>query len=68
LIEKLAMKIHTIKGAARVNLHVREYGNPAGIPILFIHGWSQSQLCWSKRLPLARDDFGASQLVWTRAA
>jgi pimeloyl-ACP methyl ester carboxylesterase len=44
------MKIHTIKGAANVNLHVREYGKPAGIPILFIHGWSQSQLCWSKQV------------------
>jgi pimeloyl-ACP methyl ester carboxylesterase len=43
------MKIHTVKGAANVNLHVREYGNPAGIPILFIHGWSQSHLCWSKQ-------------------
>jgi hypothetical protein len=24
------MKIHTISGAAGVNLHVREYGKPAG--------------------------------------
>jgi non-heme chloroperoxidase len=43
------MKIHTVKGAAGVNLHVREYGNPTGIPILLIHGWSQSLLCWSKQ-------------------
>ena len=43
------MKIHTVKGAAGVNLHVREYGNPTGIPILLIHGWSQSHLCWSKQ-------------------
>ena len=43
------MKIHTVKGAAGVNLHVREYGKPDGIPILFIHGWSQSHLCWSKQ-------------------
>lgn len=51
------MKAHTIEGAAGVNLHVREYGNPAGIPILFIHGWSQSQLCWSKQYgsPLGDD-------------
>lgn len=43
------MQTHTIKGAAGVNLHAREYGNPAGIPILFIHGWSQSHLCWSRQ-------------------
>jgi non-heme chloroperoxidase len=34
------MKIHNVKGGAGINLHVREYGNPSGIPILFIHGWS----------------------------
>ena len=51
------MKIHTVKGAAGINLHVREYGKPDGIPILFIHGWSQSYLCWSKQYgsPLAND-------------
>jgi len=43
------MKIHTIKGAGGVNLHVREYGKLTGIPILLIHGWSQSHLCWSKQ-------------------
>src|SRR5262245_7068383 len=43
------MKIHSVKGGAGINLHVREYGNPSGIPILFIHGWSQSHLCWSKQ-------------------
>jgi pimeloyl-ACP methyl ester carboxylesterase len=43
------MKIHTVKGAAGVNLHVREYGNPAGTPVLLIHGWSQSHLSWSKQ-------------------
>jgi len=43
------MKIHTVKGAAGVSLHVREYGKSTGIPILLIHGWSQSHLCWSKQ-------------------
>jgi pimeloyl-ACP methyl ester carboxylesterase len=43
------MKTHSIEGAAGVVLHVREWGNPAGIPILLIHGWSQSQLCWMKQ-------------------
>jgi non-heme chloroperoxidase len=43
------MKIHTVKGAAGVNLHVREFGKSTGIPILLIHGWSQNHLCWSKQ-------------------
>jgi non-heme chloroperoxidase len=47
--EEWVMKIHMIKGAAGVNLHVREYGKLTGIPILLIHGWSQSHLCWSKQ-------------------
>jgi non-heme chloroperoxidase len=36
---------------------VREWGNPDGAPILLVHGWSQSQLCWSRQTagPLARD-------------
>jgi non-heme chloroperoxidase len=51
------MKIHSVKGAAGVNLHVREYGNPAGIPVLLIHGWSQNHLCWSRQYasPLGDD-------------
>jgi pimeloyl-ACP methyl ester carboxylesterase len=28
---------------------VREFGKSTGIPILLIHGWSQSHLCWSKQ-------------------
>lgn len=43
------MKTHSVKGGAGVNLHVREWGNPAGFPILLIHGWSQNHLCWSKQ-------------------
>ena len=51
------MKIQTVEGAAGVKLHVREYGNPTGVPILLIHGWSQSHLCWSKQYesPLKED-------------
>lgn len=54
--EKHKMKIHTVHGAAGVKLHVREYGKPAGIPILLIHGWSQSHLCWSKQFESALKD------------
>ena len=50
------MKIQTIEGAAGVKLHVREYGNPTGVPILLIHGWSQSHLCWSKQYGSALKD------------
>jgi pimeloyl-ACP methyl ester carboxylesterase len=43
------MKIHAVQGAGGIQLHVREWGNPAGIPILLVHGWSQSHLCWMKQ-------------------
>jgi pimeloyl-ACP methyl ester carboxylesterase len=29
---------------------VREWGNEEGPPILFVHGWSQNHLCWSKQV------------------
>jgi non-heme chloroperoxidase len=35
-----------ILGGGGVKLHAREWGNPQGSPMLFIHGWSQSDLCW----------------------
>lgn len=50
------MKIYTVQGASGVQLHVREYGRSTGIPILFIHGWSQSHLCWSKQYESALKD------------
>ncbi len=37
---------HEILGGGGVALHVREWGNPGGPVLLFIHGWSQSDLCW----------------------
>lgn len=40
------MQIHSVKGGGGLNLHVREWGEQSGPPILFIHGWSQSHLCW----------------------
>jgi non-heme chloroperoxidase len=41
------MKIHSVQGAGGIKLHVREWGKPDGIPILLIHGWSQSLLSWT---------------------
>jgi len=43
------MTDHTISGGGGIALHVSEHGNPSGKPILFIHGWSQAQLCWANQ-------------------
>src|SRR5258708_20520740 len=43
------MNIHSIQGGGGVRLHVREWGTASGSSILFIHGWSQNHLCWSKQ-------------------
>jgi non-heme chloroperoxidase len=52
-----AMKTHGIAGGGGVRLHVVETGDPGGRPILFLHGFSQSWLAWSRQLDseLARD-------------
>jgi len=41
---------HEILGGGGLRLHAREWGNPDGPGILFIHGWSQSDLCWRKQV------------------
>jgi non-heme chloroperoxidase len=52
------MRTHTVQGGGGLRLHVREWGNPEGPPILFVHGWSQSHLCWDKQVESAlRDEF-----------
>jgi non-heme chloroperoxidase len=43
------MMIHAVQGGGGVQLHVREWGNASGPSVLFIHGWSQNHLCWSKQ-------------------
>jgi pimeloyl-ACP methyl ester carboxylesterase len=43
------LKTHTVRGGGGLRLHVREWGTD-GPPILFIHGWSQNHLCWSKQV------------------
>lgn len=40
------VKTHTIEGGHGLKLHVREWGNAKAAPILMIHGWSQSHMCW----------------------
>lgn len=43
------MKIHSVTGGGGVKLHVREWGKADAPAILFIHGWSQSHLCWRRQ-------------------
>jgi non-heme chloroperoxidase len=38
---------YDVRGGGGMTLHAREWGNPDGPAILFVHGWSQCDLCWS---------------------
>lgn len=40
---------YDVRGGGGVTLHSREWGDRTGPSILFVHGWSQSQLCWSRQ-------------------
>jgi non-heme chloroperoxidase len=44
------MKTHHVTGGGGVRLHVVETGNAQGHSILFIHGFSQCSLSWTKQL------------------
>ena len=44
------MKDHKVSGGGGIQIHLVETGNPNGRPILFIHGFSQCGLAWSKQL------------------
>ncbi len=44
------MKSQRITGGGGIQLYVEETGNPQGKPILFIYGFSQSTLSWSKQM------------------
>jgi non-heme chloroperoxidase len=50
-------KTYKVEGGNGSQIHVFEEGNPQGRPILFIHGFSQCYLAWSKQLDsdLARE-------------
>lgn len=43
------MEIHHVTGGGGLRLHVREWGDEDGFPILFVHGWSQSHLYWRRQ-------------------
>jgi pimeloyl-ACP methyl ester carboxylesterase len=44
------MKNHVITGGGGIRLHVVETGSAEGRPIVFIHGFSQCWLAWSRQL------------------
>ena len=44
------MRVHVVNGGDGCRIHVDETGNPDGRPILFIHGFSQCRLAWSKQM------------------
>jgi non-heme chloroperoxidase len=44
------MNHHTITGGGNLQLHLVETGNSSGRPIVFIHGFSQCWLSWSRQL------------------
>lgn len=44
------MKVHNVAGGGGINLHVTETGNATGSPILFVHGFSQCSLVWSRQM------------------
>jgi pimeloyl-ACP methyl ester carboxylesterase len=44
------MKHHRITGGGGIELHLVETGNPNGRPVLFIHGFSQCWLAWSRQM------------------
>lgn len=44
------MKSHMITGGGGIQLHLAETGNPRGRPIVFIHGFSQSWLAWTRQM------------------
>jgi non-heme chloroperoxidase len=44
------MRTHVVAGGGGVPIHVLETGDAAGVPILFIHGFSQCSLIWRRQL------------------
>ncbi|HUA07442.1 MAG TPA: alpha/beta hydrolase [Solirubrobacteraceae bacterium] len=46
---------YDIRGGGGIALRASEWGRPDGPPVLFVHGWSQCEMCWDAqvRSPLA---------------
>jgi non-heme chloroperoxidase len=51
------VRAYDVRGGGGITLNAREWGNPDGPAILFVHGWSQCDICWSAQVggPLAAD-------------
>lgn len=45
-----AVREYAISGGGGTQLHASEWGDSSGPAIVFIHGWSQSELCWSGQI------------------
>lgn len=45
-----APRTHTVTTPDSLAISVREWGNPSGRPVLFIHGYAQAGLCWSRQV------------------
>lgn len=44
------IKSYFVEGGEGTKIYVEEKGNPAGRPLLFIHGFNQSRLVWNKQV------------------
>lgn len=51
-----AMKHQMVSGGGGIQLHVVETGNSSGHPIVFIHGFSQCWLAWTRQMHSALAD------------
>jgi pimeloyl-ACP methyl ester carboxylesterase len=51
------MRFHKVTGGGGAHIHVAESGNVQGRPILYIHGYSQCWMAWSRQMnsDLAQD-------------
>jgi non-heme chloroperoxidase len=50
------MKHHMVSGGGGIQLHLVETGNASGRPIVFIHGFSQCWLAWTRQMHSALAD------------
>jgi pimeloyl-ACP methyl ester carboxylesterase len=41
---------HAVTCSDGTRLHVREWGSPDGQDVVFVHGWSQCDLCWAHQV------------------
>src|SRR5258705_8191464 len=44
------MKHHLVSGGGGIQLHLVETGNSSGRPIVFVHGFSQCCLAWTRQM------------------